>query len=89
MKFYLFADDTNLLFSDKNLKSMETIVNIELSKLSDWLIANKLTFNIKKSNFVIFHPYQKRLDYQIDLKIFDYHSKRHISLERKEYVKYL
>ena len=68
---------------------METIVNIELYKLSDWLIANKLTLNIKKSNFVIFHPYQKRLDYQIDLKIFDYHSKRHISLERKEYVKYL
>jgi hypothetical protein len=69
--FYLFADDTNLLFADKRLKSIETIVNGELSKLYDWLIANKLSLNIKKSNFVIFRPYKKRLDYQIDLKIFN------------------
>ena len=41
MKFYLFADDTNLLYSDKNLKSLESTVNDELCKLYDWLIANK------------------------------------------------
>ena len=27
--------------------------------------ANKLFLNIKKTNFVIFHPYQKRLDYKV------------------------
>ena len=26
-KFHLFADDPNLLYTDKNLKSLETIVN--------------------------------------------------------------
>ena len=47
----------------KNLKSLETIVNEELIKLNDWLISNKLSLNIKKSNFVIFHTYQKTLNY--------------------------
>ena len=27
LKFYLFADDTKLIYSDKNLKSLETTVN--------------------------------------------------------------
>ena len=60
--FYLFADDTNLLYADKNLKSLEKImVNNELVRVSDWLNANKLTLNAKKSNFVIFHPPLPRL----------------------------
>ena len=59
LTFYLFADDTNLLYADKNLKSLETIVNCELIKVVGWLIANKLSLNIKKTNYIIFHPYQK------------------------------
>ena len=62
LSFYLFADDTNLLYADKNLKSLEKImVNNELVRVSDWLNANKLTLNAKKSNFVIFHPPLPRL----------------------------
>ena len=56
LKFYLFADDTNILLAEKNLKVIETVVNTELCKLYDWLISNKLTLNISKSNFAIFHP---------------------------------
>ena len=52
--FYLFADDTNLLYADKNLKSFEATVHSELVKVSDRLNENKLTLNVKKSNFVIF-----------------------------------
>ena len=48
LKFYLFADDTNLLYADKNLKSLESTVNNELSKVYIWLITNKLSLNIKK-----------------------------------------
>jgi hypothetical protein len=38
---------------------------------------------------VIFHPYQKKINYEVDLKIFDNDSNSFISLERKQYVKYL
>ena len=72
-----------------SLKSLETTVNSELVNLYHWLTANKLCLNIKKSNFVIFHSYQKRVDYQIDLKMYDNLSNEIISLEEKKYVKYL
>ena len=49
LKFFLFADDTNAVYADKNLKSLESTVNQELCKLFDWLTANKLTLNIKKN----------------------------------------
>ena len=89
LKFYLFADDTNLLYADKNLRALENKVNAELSKIYDWLIANKLSLNLKKSNFVIFRPRQKILNYQVNLKVFDHHTNSYISLERKKFIKYL
>ena len=64
-------------------------MNKELKHVSDWLTANKLTLNIKKSNFVLFHPHQKKLDYTSNLKIFDHKSSTQISLESKTFVKYL
>ena len=33
LNFYLFADDTNILYANKNLKSLEQIVNQELCNL--------------------------------------------------------
>ena len=50
LSFYLFLEDINILFTDKNLKSLELYVNQELNKVYDWLTADKLTLNIKKSN---------------------------------------
>ena len=35
--FYLFADDTNLLYAARNLKSLESVVNVELLNVCDWL----------------------------------------------------
>ena len=51
LNFFLFADDTNLLYA----------VNKELTSVCNWLTANKLSLNTKKSNFVIFRPYQKHI----------------------------
>ena len=84
LQFFIFANDTNILYADNNLKSLEDIVNLELRKLCDWLTANKLTLNIKETNFVIFCPAQRKLTFQPNITIFKY-----VSLERKEFVKYL
>ena len=64
LKFYLFADDTNVLYADKNIKFLELTVNRELHNLCNWLTSNKLTLNQKNSNSFIFHPHQKKLTYQ-------------------------
>ena len=52
--FILFADDTNLFFSGRDYCRLIDTVNMELSKLSKWFMANKLSMNIKKTNFIIF-----------------------------------
>ena len=63
LKFYLFADDTNLLYADKNLKSLESTVFAEIFRVYNWLIANNLSLNIKKSDFVLFRPRQEKLNH--------------------------
>ena len=89
LMFYLFADNTNLLYADKNLKSLESIFNEKISRVYNWLIANKLSLNIKKSNFVVSRPRQKKLNHQVNLKVFDHHNNSYISLECNNHVKYL
>ena len=62
LDIHLFADDSNLIFADKSLLNLERVVNQELSKVNDWLCANKLTMNIDKSNYVIFSSPQKKIN---------------------------
>ena len=70
LSFILFADDTNIFYKHKDIEVAVSIVNNELSKVSDWLSANKLSLNISKTNCIIFHPYQKN-EIQVDLFIAD------------------
>ena len=53
LDFILFADDTTILFSDKNIVSKINIVNRELVEVSNWFKANKLSINASKTNFMI------------------------------------
>ena len=48
---------------------MEQVLNQELKKVNDWLCANKLILNIQKTNFIVFHTLQRKLDYDIQLTI--------------------
>ena len=89
LNFYLFADDTNVLYANNNLKSFESVVNEELRRVCEWLNTNKLSLNTSKSNFVIFHPFQRKPDYNVTLKMYDNDLKILTSLEQKHYVKYL
>ena len=56
LKFYLFADDTNIYLESDDLNSLEKIMNKELEKLYEWLFINRLSLTISKTNFVIFSP---------------------------------
>ena len=87
--FYLFADDRNILYGNKNLKSLELIVNQELRKLYVWQYS-KYTANKHKTkaNFVIFCPTQKKLTHQPKIVICDNEQNKNVALEQKECVKY-
>ena len=65
LSFILFADDTNISFRHKDLVDLATfarMVNQELSHVSSWFNANKLTVHPDKSKFIIFHPRRKQIN---------------------------
>ncbi len=49
-----------------------------------------MTLNIKKSNFVIFHPFQKKIDYNVVIKIMlDNNTNTFVPIQSKDCVKFL
>lgn len=56
----LFADDAVLTYGCDSLKNLEKVLNIEVKKLHDWFIANKLTLNLKKTKFMLFSNQRKK-----------------------------
>ncbi len=51
----LFADDTNMFLSGKNIDVLIHSLNTELVKIVKWLQVNKLSLNVKKTHYLIFH----------------------------------
>ena len=53
LRSQLFADDTIVSSSGKDLNELTDLTNNELTKLSDWTISNKLTLNADKTEFFL------------------------------------
>ena len=68
----MFADDTSIIYANNDLLTLE------------WLKANKMTLNIKKSNNVIFRPRQKIMPFVPQIKIFNPMSNTQTILEIKD-----
>ena len=83
LNFYLFADDTNIYYESNSLNELEKTINKELSKLYLWLNVNRLSLNIDKTNFIIFHQFNKSSKQNVTIKI----NKK--ALNEKECIKYL
>ena len=82
-QFFILADDTNIYLQSDSPEQLEYDVNNELKKLHSWLIVNRLSLNLDKTNFVIFHPYNKPMKHKITSKF----NKKAIS--QKSAIKYL
>ena len=53
LDFLLFADDTTILYSSPDIVSKIPMINRELSEVSNWFKANKLSVNATKTNYMI------------------------------------
>ena len=58
----MFADDTNLFISDSNIENLFETMNEELRKVANWFKANKLSLNISKTKYSLFHSTRKKKD---------------------------
>ena len=62
------ADDTNLSASLQSIKftnpneTVDTLIDKELSKISEWLNLNKLSLNVKKSKYIVHKMTNKKVD---------------------------
>ena len=53
LDFLWFADDTTILYSSSDIVSKLPVINRELSEVSNWFKANKLSVNATKTNYMI------------------------------------
>ena len=61
-EFILFADETTLITTiDSHDTEFEKIINKKLGKITLWLKLKKLSWNVAKSNFVVFHLPKKKI----------------------------
>ena len=53
---FLFADDTTLLLSNPSLHQLILDANKELAKIENYMVANELFLNYKKTVYTLYHP---------------------------------
>ena len=56
----MFADDTNLFYSGKDIHSLFNTVNNDLSNISHWFNSSKSSLNADKTKFTLFHKVRQR-----------------------------
>ena len=68
-KVYHFADDTNLLNISDSPNKLQKQLNIDLKLLYKWLLANKISLNCAKTEFIIFHKpgHKPTFDFRIKM----------------------
>ena len=59
ISFILFADDTNIFYSNKCLKTLSNIIQTEIDKVAEWLNVNKLSLNTTKTKIILFRSPNK------------------------------
>ena len=68
-KVYHFADYTNLHHVSKSVNKLNKYINLDMKNLTDWLNANKISLNVKKTELAIFKHKKKKLECPVRIKL--------------------
>ena len=78
LSYRIFADDTNVFYSNSSINEIKRVMNEELNHIFQYCMINKLSINYNKANYMLLKPPNKKT--------------RHIiinNIEEKAYIKYL
>ena len=78
-KTTLYADDSVLTLSHKNVDGQQPNLNLELHKINDWLNYNQLSLNVAKTNHILFTKKKENITLHL----------RESALRQTDCVKYL
>ena len=69
--FLMYADDTTLFCCLENITSdnKEVVLNNELQHVHSWLNANRLTLNVQKTKYMLFHKNKSNDIEELNLRI--------------------
>ena len=83
--YFVFANNTNLFYSNQDTKTPFSTVNEELERLGDWFAANRLPLNIKKTKYIFF--FKNSVKDNILLRLSDLQISNN-SIERKSSINF-
>ena len=67
----LFADDTNLFFSDNPITDLKTNIQCNLNNLFNWLSIIKVSLSVSKSSLLLFNIRNKNNNVKLNININD------------------
>ena len=53
LSFRLFADDANIFYTSDDINGIESVMNCEMTRVLNYCAINKLSVNMKKTNFML------------------------------------
>ena len=65
----MYADDTSVIMSGNDLKSLIQSVNSALCLQNTWLKANKLSQNVNKIYYIVFHRTKIKIDHDTSIRM--------------------
>ena len=55
----MYADDTHLTFSIKDITALDQVLNRDVDSVNNWLVSNKLTLNAANTEFTVIRLRQR------------------------------
>jgi hypothetical protein len=49
----MYVDDTNLTACSDDINNLQAILNSDLNNIHQWIVANKLTLNVGKTEYIM------------------------------------
>ena len=82
----LFTDDRNLFCSDNNIRTLFETAKQKLSQINGWFLANKLSLNVEKTKYMLFHKCIDQENIPLKLSLLQLNSN---VIERESSLKFL
>ena len=82
----MYADDTNLFLTHKDSGYLFETANLQLERINQWFISDKLSLNVSKTKYSFFHKPSKRDDIPLLLPKLNINNSE---IERSECLKFL